>query len=172
MNRRIWASAVTLLGAAAITGCGSTSGMHQTTRHDATAGAGSTMMSAARLMPMGNAATAPSGHVTLVIRHQIRGCHSWSYEGGRSRAAQTLRLGPGASLGIVDNDVMPHRLVQVGGPPAALTHAAMTHMQAGATIRFPAAGTYRFRTVAGEDSMPGIKTVGPDNVLRLVVIVA
>jgi hypothetical protein len=33
------------------------------------------------------------------------------------------------------------------------------------------AGVYTFGTIAGEDYVKGIKTVGPDNVLRLVVTV-
>ena len=33
------------------------------------------------------------------------------------------------------------------------------------------AGTYHFRTHAGEDYMSGVKTVGPDNVLKLTVVV-
>ena len=33
-------------------------------------------------------------------------------------------------------------------------------------------GTYKFTTRVGEDYMKGIKTTGPDNVLKLTVVVA
>ena len=73
---------------------------------------------------------------------------------------------------VVDNDVMPHTLIQVSGPKASLTGAAMKHMGAAATIAFPVKGTYVFKTRAGEDYMQGVKTIGEDNVLRLVVTVS
>ena len=47
----------------------------------------------------------------------------------------------------------------------------MGHMGAKAKITFPAVGTYRFTTKAGEDYMP-MKTTGEDNVLGLTVTVS
>jgi hypothetical protein len=45
-------------------------------------------------------------------------------------------------------------------------------MSAQAKVFFAKKGTYRFKTKAGEDYMSGMKTVGPDNVLRLTVVVS
>jgi len=42
-------------------------------------------------------------------------------------------------------------------------------MGARATAVFSKAGSYVFGTKPGEDYMSGTKTIGPDNVLRLVV---
>jgi plastocyanin len=83
-----------------------------------------------------------------------------------------LNLAAGGKVTVVDNDVMPHTLIQVSGPKASLTGAAMKHMGAAAKIAFPVKGTYVFKTRAGEDYMKGIKTIGADNVLKLVVKVA
>ena len=47
----------------------------------------------------------------------------------------------------------------------------MAHMGATVKITFAHAGVYRFTTKAGEDYMPGMKTIGEDNVLRLTVTV-
>src|SRR3954454_17806419 len=43
------------------------------------------------------AAAAGSGS-TLVIRHQLKGCHSWSANGDTYKASQTMKLQRGASL--------------------------------------------------------------------------
>jgi hypothetical protein len=110
---------------------------------------------------------------TLTIRHQTKGCHTWAFAGGAWRASQQITLAKGAKLTVVDNDVMPHTLVQQFGPKAKLSTPAMRHMSARATVAFSKAGKYVFRTKAGEDypSMSNVKTVGEDNVLRLVVTV-
>ncbi len=127
---------------------------------------------------------------SLVIRHQVVGCHTWSFDGGPYRAALAVRLTRGASLSITDNDVMPHQLVRLSGPRAAyqLTSAGapmqgagmlkapyasgmMPHSASTLRVTFPAKGVYVFRTKAGEDYMKGINTTGPDNVLRLTVTV-
>lgn len=110
---------------------------------------------------------------TLTIRHQMKGCHTWSFDGKTWAASQKLTLNRGSTLAVVDNDVMPHRLVQLNGPHAKLAHAWMTHMGASALVGFAARGTYVFETKAGEDypSVKGMETVGEDHVLRLVVTV-
>lgn len=120
----------------------------------------------------GSAFAAPRS-ATLTIRHQLHGCHSWSLNGSSWKASQTVTLARGATLKVVDDDVMPHKLVQLSGPKATLTHAAMTRMGATATARFLARGTYVFKTRPGEDYPMGMKmeTIGEDNVLRLVVTV-
>ena len=114
------------------------------------------------------AATTPA--VTITIRHQTRHCHSWSVDGSTWKATQSVRLARGASVLFRNNDVMPHRLVELSGPALRLPRAANMHVM-GATFKltFPRAGTYRFKTVAGEDYMAGVKTSGDDNDLVLTV---
>jgi hypothetical protein len=110
---------------------------------------------------------------TLTIRHQTKGCHTWAFTGGAWKATQQITLAKGAKLTVVDNDIMPHTLVQQSGLRAKLSTPAMRHMGARATAVFSKTGTYVFRTKAGEDypSMSNMKTIGEDNVLRLVVTV-
>ena len=117
----------------------------------------------------GSASAASSKDVTLTIRHQMHGCHTWSTDGTAWRASQTVVLHRGAAITVVDNDVMPHTIVQLAGPKASVLRAAMTRMGATARIRFATTGRYVFKTKAGEDYTNGIKTTGEDNVLRLVV---
>jgi hypothetical protein len=119
---------------------------------------------------VGAAVAAPSTS-TLTIRHQTKGCHTWAFAGGGWKATQHVTLAKGAKLTVVDNDIMPHTLVQQSGPQAKLSTPAMRHMGARATAVFAKTGTYVFRTKAGEDypSMSNMKTIGEDNVLRLVV---
>jgi plastocyanin len=127
---------------------------------------------AASAVLVGAAVAAPST-ATLTIRHQTKGCHTWAFAGGAWKASQQVTLAKGGKLTIVDNDIMPHTLVQQSGPQAKLSTPAMRHMGARATAVFAKAGTYVFKTRAGEDypSMSHIKTIGEDNVLRLVVTV-
>ena len=119
----------------------------------------------------GSAVAAPN-NATLTIKHQTRGCHNWSFNGKTWHATQKITLVRGGVLTVVDNDVMSHKLIQVSGPKALLTGTAMKHIGASAHIGFPLKGTYVFKTRAGEDYMKGIKTVGEDNILKLVVTVA
>jgi hypothetical protein len=119
----------------------------------------------------GSAAAAPN-NATITIKHQTRGCHSWSLDGTTWRASQSLTLVRGGTLEIVDNDVMPHQLIQLSGPKAVVAHTSMKHIGAAAYVGFRTRGTYVFTTRAGEDYMTGVKTSGEDNVLKLVVKVA
>ncbi|HEY8842678.1 MAG TPA: hypothetical protein VIM23_02120 [Gaiellaceae bacterium] len=108
---------------------------------------------------------------TVTIRHQTRGCHSWSLNSGVSRASLTTTLARGGTIRFVDNDVMPHKLMKTSGPAVRyLGNSAMRHMSASVSVTFTKTGTYRFTTKAGED-YPGVhlKTIGEDNVLHLVV---
>jgi plastocyanin len=120
------------------------------------------------------AATAsPQSGTTLTIRHQQHGCHSWSVNGGAFKPSQSVALSKGATLTIVDNDVMPHKLVKVSGPALTLPASAnMNHAGATTHVKFTKAGVYKFTTKAGEDYMKGIKTIGEDNVLKLKVTVS
>src|SRR5689334_15484670 len=69
---------------------------------------------------MATAASA-SGGSSLVIRHQTKGCHAWSVNGGPYNATQAIRLKRGASLSITNNDVMPHKLVETSGPAVTIS---------------------------------------------------
>jgi len=134
-------------------------------------------------------ALAAPGGATLVIRHQVRGCHSWSLNGGAWKAAQHLRLAMGGSLVVTNNDVMFHKLVKVSGPAVTfqllktgspmkgtvkLPWAPGLMGRPGATVKvtFPKAGVYRLTTKFGEDYMPMGATVGEDNVLHAIITVA
>jgi plastocyanin len=119
------------------------------------------------------AAAAPKS-VQVLIRHQTHGCHAWSVAGGAFRASQTVHLGRGGTITIVNNDVMPQALVEKSGPKVRLTgNAKLNMLGARVTVTFPKAGKYRFSTKAGED-YPGMDrpTVGKDNNLTLTVIVS
>lgn len=131
-----------------------------------------------------SAASGP-GHASLVIRHQLRGCHTWSLNGGPFTPRQTIVLRRGAWLTVTNNDVMPHTLVQTSGPAVHMRNVktpmmgmglrgrfgpgTMAHMGAAVAVRFGHSGVYRFTTRAGEDYMSGMESVGEDYVLRLVV---
>ena len=117
-------------------------------------------------------ALAHSPQSTLTIRHQMRGCHAWSFNGGAYKASLKVTVARGTTLKVIDNDVMPHHLIQLAGPKAKLISPAMKHMSAQAKVVFPRKGTYRFTTRAGEDYVQGMKTVGEDNVLRITVVVS
>src|SRR5439155_24475987 len=86
----------------------------------------------ASMVLVGAAVAAPKS-ATLTIRHQVKGCHTWAFTGGAWNATQSITLARGAKLMIVDNDVMPHKLVQLSGPQAKLTTPAMKHMGAQAS---------------------------------------
>lgn len=124
---------------------------------------------------------------SLVIRHQTRGCHTWSLNGGAYRSSQTVVIRRHGSVSVTNRDVMPHKLIKTSGPAVTYTRlntggmmglkgsfppAMMARMGATAKITFAKAGVYRFTTKAGEDYMSGIKTVGEDNVLHLTVRVS
>jgi hypothetical protein len=125
---------------------------------------------------------------SLVIRHQTRGCHTWSLDRGTFKASQIVYLQRGATIDVTNNDVMPHKLVVTSGPAVTYTRLAagvhgmpvkgifppamLGRMGSATRITFAKAGVYHLTTKAGEDYMAGIKTTGPDNVLRLTVHIA
>jgi plastocyanin len=118
--------------------------------------------------------TAPAGGTTTItISHQTRGCHMWQVGNGNPHPSLALTVKAGTVLRFVNNDVMPHKLMQTAGPKLRLTHANMNHMSAATTVKLSKAGVYRFTTKAGEDypSMSMMKTVGEDYVLHLKVLV-
>jgi plastocyanin len=116
--------------------------------------------------------TAPAGGATTItISHQMRGCHMWQVGNGKPLASLSVTLKAGSVLRVVNNDVMPHKLLQTRGPKLRLTHANMNHMSASASVKFPNKGVYKFVTKAGEDypSMASMHTTGEDYVLHMTV---
>jgi hypothetical protein len=147
-----------------------------------------TALGAALLAVALPASAAPRG-ATLLIHHQMRGCHSWSLNGGAMKVTQHIKLAKGGSLVVTNEDVMFHKLVKVSGPAVVfktiklgtpiknavrLPWAPGMMGRPGATLRvtFPKAGVYTFKTVFGEDWMPMPDTIGEDNTLRAIVTVA
>ena len=120
-----------------------------------------------------SSASAQGTAATLTIRHQVRGCHTWSFNGGPYKAAQWITRSRGATLAGKNNDVMPHKLVRTSGPAVQLRTPLMNHMGAIARVRFTKAGVYHFKTKPGEDYSWASKmeTKGEDNILRLTVTV-
>jgi hypothetical protein len=118
-------------------------------------------------------ASAHGTAATITIRHQMHGCHTWSFNNGPYRAAQSIKLSRGATLAVKNNDVMPHKLVRTSGPAVRILPARMGWVGATARIHFTKAGVYKFTTKAGEDYSwaSHMKTTGEDNVLRLTVTV-
>jgi plastocyanin len=125
----------------------------------------------AALVAVGAAQAASPAQDALIIRHQVKGCHTWSLDGGAFKASQSLTFRRGGSITITNNDVMPHLLVKTSGPALAIVPAKLGHMGAMTKLTFSHPGVYRFVTKPGEDYMAGVKTVGEDNVLRLTVTV-
>jgi hypothetical protein len=132
-------------------------------------------------------ASAAGNASTLVIRHQLRGCHSWSANGDPYKARQAIKLTRGGSINVTNNDVMPHKLIETSGPAAVITRlgagtgmgmkgmmppAMLGRMGSSSRVTFSKPGVYKFTTRPGEDYMSGVKTVGEDNVLRLTVTVS
>jgi plastocyanin len=114
---------------------------------------------------------AASSTVTVTIRHQTVGCHAWAIGTGAYKATQAVTVKAGTSLRFVDNDVMPHQIIEVGGRKLALRGSHLSKMGANMAVKLLKPGTYVFGTKAGEDYTKGIVTKGEDNVLRLVVTV-
>src|SRR3954453_11516657 len=126
---------------------------------------------AATVSALATSAGAAPPSVQVLIRHQVRGCHSWSVNSNAYTATQRLTVAPGTKFTFTDNDVMPHQLVQLSGPTLRLHGAKMHTMGAQASLQLLTKGHYVFGTKVGEDYMKGVKTTGEDNVLKLVVTV-
>ena len=84
----------------------------------------------AALAALAVTSAAPAGGgATVTIRHQMRGCHSWSFNSGPFKASQSVTVKAGTVLRFTNNDVMPHKLVQAAGPKMRL--GASEHDQDG-----------------------------------------
>ena len=126
----------------------------------------------AALAALAVTSAAPAGTTaSITIRHQLHGCHAWSFNSGPFRALQSVNVKAGTLLRFTNNDVMPHRLVQTAGSKVRIVHPNMSKMASSSTVAFTRKGVYRFTTKAGEDYpwAGSMKTVGEDNVLRLTV---
>jgi plastocyanin len=109
---------------------------------------------------------------SIAITHVLRGCHDLSVNGAAATSPNaTIHLVAGGTLRMQNNDVMPHQLVLLHGGQAEISGVRMNHMGATSSVTFPTSGTYTFTTKPGEDYTSGITTVGPDNTLKLNVIV-
>src|SRR6266516_2817448 len=88
-------------------------------------------------------------------------------------AMMRLHLRVGQRLSVLDQDVDAHQMLEFAGPMRLHLGRPMM-MNHGTTIAFSKKGVYRLGTKTVE--MPGggmdVKTIGPDNKLRLVVTVA
>lgn len=109
--------------------------------------------------------------VRLTIQHVQRGCHVWS-NGQMDASTMRLHMTPGEKLQIMDMDVDAHQMMELGGPMHMQMGGPMM-MNHGMTLSFTKKGVYRLATRTVE--MPGggmdVKTIGPDNKLRLIVSV-
>jgi len=126
----------------------------------------------AALAALAVTSAAPAGGTgTIAIRHQMHGCHLWSFNSGPFKPSLSVSVKVGTVLRITNNDVMPHKLVQVAGLKVRLAHPNMSKMASAATMKLTQKGVYRFATKAGEDYAwaGSMKTMGEDNVLRLTV---
>jgi len=108
---------------------------------------------------------------TITISHEMKGCHMWQVGSGKLAPNLNATLKAGTTLRFVNNDIMPHKLIQSGGPKLTLVHANMNQMSAVSTVELTHKGTYRFTTKPGEDYklFAGHKTIGEDYVLHLTV---
>lgn len=106
----------------------------------------------------------------LTILHVQRGCHVWS-DGTAQTPMLQLNMKPGRMLEILNQDVDMHRVVELSGPMMMLGGPMKTG--ASESLTFAKPGTYRFGTKSSEmEGMPAAATIGPDNTLRLTVVVA
>jgi plastocyanin len=112
-----------------------------------------------------------AGAATITISHQMKGCHMWQLGSGKPNANLTITLKAGTALRFVNNDIMPHELIQSAGPKLTLVRPNMNRLSAVATTTFTRKGSYRFTTKPGEDykMFTGHKTIGEDYALHLTV---
>ena len=133
---------------------------------------GGTMMSGGDMMSSAVSAVNGVTPVELTIQHVQRGCHVWS-NGQMTAAMMRLHLKLGQRLTILDEDVDAHQMLQFAGPMHMRMGGAMM-MNHSVTLSFMKKGVYRLGTKTVQ--MPGgamdVKTIGPDNKLRLLVTVA
>ena len=126
----------------------------------------------AALAALAIASSAPAGSTaTVTISHQMRGCHAWSVNSGPVRPTLSFAVAAGTVVKFVNNDVMPHKLIQTAGPKLRVMPPGMNKMAATTNVKLTQKGVYRFTTKPGEDYAwaAAMKTVGEDYVLHLTV---
>ncbi len=108
---------------------------------------------------------------TITISHQMKGCHMWQLGNADPKVNLAVTVKAGTTIRFVNNDIMPHRLIEQAGPKVTLVKPNMNKMSASTSVKFAHAGVYRFTTKAGEDYpwLRSMKTIGEDNVLHLTV---
>ena len=118
--------------------------------------------------PTGRVVTVHAGSAAeLTIVHMVQGCHNWT-DGKTIAEKADVTLRHGGRVTILNQDVDPHKVVQMAGPRIQTGQRMM--MNASVKLRFAKAGLYRFMTVTSEMAgMPEMKTVGHDYRLILVV---
>lgn len=146
---------------------------------------------AAAAAPSALAAQSPPKSAALLIRHEIRGCHSWALNGGPFAVEQVVRLARGGSLTVTNDDVMAQELIEKSGsavkmrlvrrshmgtmPTMRMTGKAgpltMAHMGAQLKVTFAKPGTYRLSLMNRGDYFE-VETTGEDHELGLTVVVA
>src|SRR5438445_13729703 len=57
---------------------------------------------------------------TVTIRHQLRGCHTWSFANGPFTASLKIRVDRVRAAVSVNNDALPQKLLQFAGPKVTL----------------------------------------------------
>jgi plastocyanin len=129
----------------------------------------SVLAAAAALLAVSPAAAARTP--TITISHEMKGCHEWQLGSGKLAPSLTITLKAGTTLRFMNNDIMPHRLIQQSGPKLTLVRPNMNRLSAVATTKLTRKGMYRFTTAAGEDYkiFAGHKTIGEDYILHLTV---
>ena len=129
-------------------------------------------MSAGMNMTAGSMSTSALATEKLTIQHVQKGCHVWS-DGGMKAATMRLHMKVGQKLAITDADVDAHQMMELAGPMRMQMGGPMMNGH-GMTLSFTKKGVYRLgtKTVEMGDEGMDVKTVGPDNNLRLIVTVA
>jgi hypothetical protein len=111
-----------------------------------------------------------SSTVRLTIIHVMQGCHVWGTgDGSALGAAKTLKVKPGTRLSVRISCPMDFDVVQTAGPKLALGdprwHTGTAHV-----LVFKQKGVYKLQaTNVQSPEEVGLQTMGPVNVLRLVV---
>src|SRR6188472_564356 len=87
---------------------------------------------------------AAGGTATITINHEMKGCHMWQLGNGKPTANLRITVRAGTGLRFVNNDIMPHRLIQLAGPKLTLVRPKMNHLSAVSTVTLAHKGDYRF----------------------------
>lgn len=113
---------------------------------------------------------AASPEVRLTIVHVMQGCHVWGDGSGTVLGAtKTIKVKPGTRLSVRINCPMDFDVVQAAGPKLALGDPRW-HMGTAHTLVFKKKGVYRLQaTNVQSPEEVGLETMGPVNVLHLVV---